>query len=86
MKDKVHILLTAISLGVIALLVLLVSIPVVQNGVQHRGMENLVETINRKTATITIMRNALWQKTAALQGMLQADSLAERNTHHSRFG
>ena len=85
MKDRVHILLTAISLGVVALLVLLVSIPVVQNGVQHRGMGTLVETTNGKTAAITIMRNTLWQKTAGLQHMLQAVTLTERNTHFRRF-
>jgi diguanylate cyclase (GGDEF)-like protein len=85
MKHRVHILLTAISLGVVALLVLLVSIPVVQNGAQHRGMETLVEATNRKTAAITIMRNALWQKTAGLQRMLDAETTDQRNTHYRRF-
>jgi len=85
MKDRVHILLTAISLGVIALLVLLVSIPLVQNGAQHRGMETLVAATNNKVAAITSMRNALWQKTAGLQRMLLAGTTAERNTHYQRF-
>jgi len=85
MKDRVHILLTAIALGVVALLVLLISIPMVQNGAQHRGMENLVAATNRKTAAITGMRIALWQKTAGLQHMLQAGTSTERTTHFSRF-
>jgi diguanylate cyclase (GGDEF)-like protein len=85
MKDRVHILLTAISLGVVALLVMLVSIPVVQNGAQHRGMEILIEAINRKSAAITSMQNALWQKTAGLHRMLQAGTAAERNTCYQRF-
>jgi len=72
MKDKAHILLTAISLGVVELLALLISIMAVQNGAQYRGMENLVAATNSKTAAVTSMRNALWQKTASLQHMLQA--------------
>ena len=85
MKDSINILLTAILLGVVALLVLLVTIPVVQNGAQHRGMESVVATTIRKTAAITGMRNALWQKTADLQLMLYAGTTAERNTHFSHF-
>ena len=84
-KDRGQILLTSISLGVVALLVLLISIPLVQNGAQHRGMQNLVEATSQKTAAITTMRNALWQKTASLQHMLQADTAAERNTYYRRF-
>ncbi|MGD8631014.1 MAG: EAL domain-containing protein [Gammaproteobacteria bacterium] len=78
-------MLTSISLGVVALLVLLISIPLVQNGAQHRGMQNLFEATSQKTAAITSMRNALWQKTASLQHMLQADTVAERNTYYRRF-
>jgi diguanylate cyclase (GGDEF)-like protein len=85
MKDKACILLTAIPLGIVALLILMVSIPLVQNGVQNRGMENLVETINRKTAAISSMRDALWQKTAGLQQLQQSDTATERNTHYQRF-
>jgi diguanylate cyclase (GGDEF)-like protein len=84
-RDRTQILLTSISLGVIALLVLLVSIPLVQNGAQHRGMQNLVEASTHKTAVITTMRNALWQKTAGLQHMLLADTAAERNTYYRQF-
>jgi len=85
MKDRVHILLTAIALGVVGLLVLLVCFPLVQNGAQHRGMVNLVATSNRKVAAISLMRNALWQKTASLQHMQQAGTSAERNTYFSHF-
>jgi len=85
MKDRVHIHLTAISLGVVALLFLLVTIPVVQIGAQHQGTENLVAATNDKTAAITSMRNALWQKTADLRGMLQAGTAAERDMHYRSF-
>jgi len=84
-KDRGQILLTSISLVVVALLVLLVSIPIVQNSAQHRGMQNLVETTTHKTAAITSMRNALWQQTAGLQHMLLADTAAERNSYYRRF-
>ena len=84
-KDRGPILLTSITLGVVALLVLLVCIPMVLNGVQHRGMQNLIEAITHKTTAITTMRNALWQKTADLQHMLQANTAAERNSFHHRF-
>jgi diguanylate cyclase (GGDEF)-like protein len=84
-KDRVHILLTATALGIVALLALLVSITVVQNGAQHRGMENLVAATNRKVAAITGIRNALWQKASDLQRMLQAGTAAERDTHFRRF-
>jgi diguanylate cyclase (GGDEF)-like protein len=85
MKDRAHILLTAISLGVVALLALLISITVVQNGAQHRGMENLVAATNNKTATVTSMRNALWQKTASLQHMLLAGTATERDIYYQRY-
>ena len=84
-KDRGQILLTSISLGVVALLVLLVSIPMVQNGARHRGMQNLVEATTHKTAAITSMRDALWQKTAGLEHMLLADNAAKRNTYYRRF-
>lgn len=85
MKDGVHIVLTAIVLGVIALLVMLTSIPLVQNGALHSGMENLVETTTRKTATISAMRKTLWHMTAALQGMQQTGAATERDRIYRRF-
>ena len=85
MKDRTHILLTSISLGVVALLVLLASIPVVHNGAQHRGIKNLVETTTRKTAAITAMRDAVWQKTISLQQMQQAETASQRNAHYRTF-
>ena len=85
MKDRVHILLTSISLGVVALLILLVSIPLVQNGAQHRGMNNLIETTTRKTAAIAAMRDAIWQKTSSLQGMQQAETTSQRSTLYHSF-
>ncbi|HYQ72812.1 MAG TPA: EAL domain-containing protein, partial [Gammaproteobacteria bacterium] len=85
MKDRIHILLTSISLGVVTLLVLLVSIPVVQNGVHHRGMKNLIETTALKTAAITKMRTAVVQKTASLERMLQAGTAAQRNVYYRNY-
>jgi diguanylate cyclase (GGDEF)-like protein len=84
-KDRTHILLTSISLGVVALLVLLASIPVVHNGAQHRGLRNLVEITTRKTAAITAMRDAVWQKTISLQQMQQAETASQRNAHYRTF-
>jgi diguanylate cyclase (GGDEF)-like protein len=85
MKDSAHIPLTAISLGIAALLMLLTSIPVVQNRAQNRAMENLADTINSKTAAISSMRKALWQKTTSLQHLQQADAGAERDRQYHQF-